>query len=275
MMFQSYALWPHKNVFDNVAYGLSLRGLPKDKVREAVMRSLVLVGLEKFADRFPSMLSGGQQQRVALARSAVVEPKVLLLDEPLSNLDAKLREQMRVELRQLVKTLRMTAVHITHDQSEAMAIADTVIYMRQGRIEQEGSPRSLYRSPRSRFVAQFVGSATFLDGTISKGAFSREVSVQIDDTLSIVARPPEDSAVPSDATIALRPEALKLSAVKPEGLNVFPARVISEIFLGDSTEYVLSVGRQLLKCRAGEDFPEGASVFVKVDPQDVICLPRA
>jgi iron(III) transport system ATP-binding protein len=218
------------------------------------------------------MLSGGQQQRVALARAAVVEPRVLLLDEPLSNLDAKLREQMRIELRELVKSLKMTAVHITHDQSEAMAIADKVIYMREGRIEQEGQPRELYNHPVNRHVAEFVGTATFLDGEIVGSAGTNAKTIRIANSLELIA-----AMVPDHwrrVVVALRPEAVQLTPAASERKNSFSAVVRSEVFLGESTEYMLDVGRISMKCKAREEFPVGAAVFATIDPRDVICLPE-
>jgi ABC-type Fe3+/spermidine/putrescine transport system ATPase subunit len=273
MMFQSYALWPHKSVFDNIAYGLVLRKRSKVEIRDAVQRALRSVGLENLANRFPSTLSGGQQQRVALARATVVEPKVLLLDEPLSNLDAKLREQMRVDLRQLVKSLKMTAIHITHDQSEAMAIADKVIYMRNGQIQQEGSPRDLYRRPASRAVAEFVGTATFLEGEVVPGSNSEDLRVRISTNAEIRVAVMGCSGG-NRMILAVRPECVTLSETKPEGDNVFAAVVRSQVFLGDVTEYIVETSGITMKCRNSADHSVGTSLFVKIDPRDVICLPR-
>jgi ABC-type Fe3+/spermidine/putrescine transport system ATPase subunit len=274
MVFQSYALWPHKTVAENIAYGLTMRGDSASSVREAVGRALAMVGLQGMGGRYPSTLSGGQQQRVALARSAIAEPKVLLLDEPLSNLDAKLREQMRIELRRLIKSLRMTAVHITHDQSEAMAIADKIIYMRNGRIEQQGSPRELYRAPASRAVAEFVGSATFVDGRVV-GSDGGDLRVEAAGNLEILARPVPGRTADASVTIAIRPEAVSLAASRPQGRNVFPGKVLEESFLGGHTQYLVDVAGQKLTCLDRADFEPGADVFVVIPPKEVICLPRA
>src|ERR1700760_2853471 len=170
MVFQSYAIWPHMTVFDNVAYGLRVRKRPQAEVRANVERVLGLVQMQAFADRPASKLSGGQQQRVAVARAIAFSPSVLLFDEPLSNLDAKLRAEMRVELRELQKELGITALYVTHDQEEALAISDRVIVMNGGRIEQLGSPEDIYNRPRSRFVADFVGSANLITGRVADGA---------------------------------------------------------------------------------------------------------
>src|SRR5690349_5350313 len=167
MVFQSYAIWPHMTVFQNVAYGLVARRVPAADIRRRVEQALAMVGLAGLGERPATRLSGGQQQRVALARSLVGEPRVLLLDEPLSNLDAKLRERMRVELKQLQKRLGVTTVYVTHDQTEALALSDRIIVMEAGRIVQQGDGREIYRHPRSRFVVDFVGHANLVDGTVT------------------------------------------------------------------------------------------------------------
>jgi iron(III) transport system ATP-binding protein len=166
LVFQSYALWPHRTVFDNVAYGLKLRGTPAAEIRTRVEKTLNQIGLGHLADRFPHQLSGGQQQRVAIARALVYEPPVILLDEPLSNLDAKLREEARAWLRTLIVTLGLSAIHVTHDQVEAMAIADKIVLLNAGTIAQEGAPTALYNNPQSQFTAEFMGSNNRLDGTL-------------------------------------------------------------------------------------------------------------
>src|SRR6187551_3426607 len=166
MVFQSYAIWPHMTVFDNVAYGLRVRREEAAAIRDKVMRALALVQMQAFADRRASQLSGGQQQRVALARAFVFQPSVLLFDEPLSNLDAKLRADMRIELRELQHRLGVTSVYVTHDLEEALAMSDIIIVMRGGHIEQSGSPGDIYNRPRTRFVADFIGSANLISGTL-------------------------------------------------------------------------------------------------------------
>src|SRR5207237_3939183 len=167
LVFQSYALWPHKTVFENVAYPLRLRKISGPEVRERSLKALREIGLEGMADRYPHQLSGGQQQRVALARAIVYGPQLLLLDEPLSNLDAKLREEARVWLRELIERLDISAICVTHDQIEAMSIADRVLLLDKGRVEQEGTPEEIYDSPRTLFAAEFMGSNNRITGTIS------------------------------------------------------------------------------------------------------------
>jgi ABC-type Fe3+/spermidine/putrescine transport system ATPase subunit len=274
MVFQSYALWPHKTVFENVAYGLMIKRIAKSAVRSSVARAMELVGLQGLEDRYPATLSGGQQQRVALARSAVSEPRILLLDEPLSNLDAKLREQMRDDLRHLIKTLNMTAVHITHDQTEAMAIADRIICMRAGKIEQVGTARQLYREPVNRFVADFIGMATFFDGTIVERSNAGQVLVEVADNVHLwssnVTAPPEIR----DITLSLRPENIVLSELAPAGRNVLHGKIIDETFLGDHIQYVVEAGGLRFKSRCLREYPVGAPIFASIDPADVICVPR-
>ena len=188
MVFQSYAIWPHMTVAANVAYGLRLKKLPKARIKEAVAEALSLVMLDGLGDRYPSQLSGGQQQRVALARSIVTQPAVLLLDEPLSNLDAKMREQMRGELREVIKRTGITAIHITHDQAEAMAVADRIGVMHEGTITQIGSAREIYRQPNCRFVAGFVGRANFIPARVT-AVGKGQLSLTTDGGLEVVAVP--------------------------------------------------------------------------------------
>ncbi|MGH6859518.1 MAG: ABC transporter ATP-binding protein [Phyllobacterium sp.] len=269
MVFQSYALWPHKTVAENIAYSLIVRGTPKAEIGKAVDRALALVDLKGMGDRYPSSMSGGQQQRVAVARCAVSEPRVLLLDEPLSNLDAKLREQMREELRYLITKIRSTAIHITHDQAEAMALADRIICMRDGKVEQVGSARDLYRRPASRFIADFIGISTFLEGTcIERGHDSYRIALTNgDQLLSSISMP---VGAGSNVTVAIRPENFNLHARRPEGINVLEGTISSDIFFGDHIEYSIAYGGGILKTRSRLDFPVGAAVFVQVDPDHVV-----
>ena len=170
MVFQSYAVWPHMNVFDNVAYPLSIRHAPRAEIKSAVERVLSIVHLSQYAERFPNQLSGGQQQRVALARALVAEPKLLLLDEPLSNLDAKLRESMRFEIKEIQKKLGITVVYVTHDQTEAMAMSDRIFLINRGVVQQSGSPQEIYNTPANQFVADFLGKVDFFKGEVQNGA---------------------------------------------------------------------------------------------------------
>jgi iron(III) transport system ATP-binding protein len=233
MVFQSYAIFPHLNVHENVAFGLRMKRLPKAKVEEQVTNVLELVGLGHLGHRQPSQLSGGQQQRVALARSIVMEPRLLLFDEPLSNLDAKLREQMRLEIRDLQQRLGITSVYVTHDQTEAMAMSDLVVVMNAGRVEQVGSPLEIYARPVNRFVADFIGNANFVDASVVD-----EGTVRIG-TAELPLTEPTAAARGSDVTVVVRPESLALAPATapaaPEE-HALLGRVTRDTVLGSHAE---------------------------------------
>jgi iron(III) transport system ATP-binding protein len=232
MMFQSYALFPHMNVTQNIAYGLRVTNRPSAEINERVANVVQQVGLQGLETRAVAALSGGQQQRVALARALVMQPRVLLFDEPLSNLDAKLRKRVREEIRELQQTLGITSLYVTHDQEEAMAISDLVVLMNKGRIEQLGDPRSLYQQPKTRFVADFIGRANFLPGNYD-GARVAVDTYRFD----------HQQAIPSGAVnVMIRPEALRVIRDGDHGLN---GSMHSVAFLGTTTELTVdtSVGR--------------------------------
>ena len=239
MVFQSYALFPHLTVFENVAYGLRLRKQRGAPLRAAVDRALSLVDLRGLEDRRPSALSGGQQQRVALARAMAIEPRVLLFDEPLSNLDAKLRVSLRVEIRRIQRELGTTSLYVTHDQAEAMSLSDRIVVMNGGRIEQAGTPDEIYRRPHTRFVADFIGRANFLDGTVVARHGDDGIDV---DVLGRVARvaAASDLAPGITATVVLRPESIRL------GTGELQAQVKAATFLGPTVEYEIVVDGQVL-----------------------------
>jgi putative spermidine/putrescine transport system ATP-binding protein len=209
MVFQGYALFPHLSVADNVAYGLRMRKVPRAEIRERVARALALVQLGDFAERRPKQLSGGQQQRVAIARALVIEPAVLLLDEPLSNLDAKLRQEMRVELRKLLKASHVASIFVTHDQEEAMVLSDQIVLMNAGEVEQRGSPREIYQQPRSLFAAAFVGEANFLRGTVRRVSDSGTATIEV-----------EGATLNGSAGAGLEPGAAATLVVKRERVRV-------------------------------------------------------
>ncbi|MGB4254541.1 MAG: ABC transporter ATP-binding protein, partial [Rectinema sp.] len=209
MVFQSYALFPHLTIYENVAYGLRVQKLPAREIRERTERALDLMQLTTMAKRYPSQVSGGQQQRIALARAIVIEPSVLLFDEPLSNLDAKLREYMRDELRKLQKRLGITSLYVTHDQGEAMAISDRVVIMKEGRIQQVGTPREIYAFPQSRFVADFMGKANFLEVEVL-GTDGESARIDIGGKTFIVPRAGRVRPNSGSALLVVRPEALRL-----------------------------------------------------------------
>jgi iron(III) transport system ATP-binding protein len=238
LVFQSYALFPHMNIFSNVAYGLTVAGVDRERTKQRVNAALETVGLKGFGARWPGELSGGQQQRVALARALVLEPAVLLFDEPLSNLDARLRRQMRDEIRALQQRLKLTVAYVTHDQSEALAVSDQIIVMRDGLIAQAGSPSDLYERPNSEFVAGFMGEALLLPGNVSPAG---EVWLG-----PLNWRAPED--VPSGrALVAVRPEAWMVGDAGQYGL---PARVLKATYLGGFYEYTMAteIGELFVVC---------------------------
>jgi len=247
-VFQNYALFPHLTIFENVAYGLRVRRLPKATIRARVGQVLELVGLPGYERRFPDQLSGGEQQRVAVARAVVVEPALLLFDEPLSNLDAKLRVQMRGELSRLQRQLAITTVYVTHDQEEAMAISDRIAVMRRGAVAQVGTAEELYRAPRSAFVAQFIGRVNLVESRVL-GVTGGHVAVTLwGASLSVPAA--DGYAAGQRLSLVLRPESLTLvpeTAKAAEGEVIVPGIVRGRTFLGEKAEYAVEVGGALLQ----------------------------
>lgn len=275
-VFQSYGLFPHMNVAENVAYGLRIRKLPKAEIEERVKEALALTGLSDLAERAPGRLSGGQQQRVALARSLVVEPGVLLLDEPLSNLDALLREQMRVEIRRIQKSLGITAVYVTHDRVEAMSLSDRVIVMKDGRIRQIGSPNDIYERPDSVFVAGFVGKVAFFPVDVLRTDNGACVCALRGKTVNAGSRAPE--VVPGQpAVLMARPESLRLG---PPESGIVDGSVRQNVYLGSSVESFVSTdyGELLVQIDdpAGKRIAaEGERVSVSFNEERVRVLPAS
>jgi iron(III) transport system ATP-binding protein len=265
MIFQSYALWPHMTVTENVAYGLTLRKLDKALIASKVQTILAVTKLEALAARYPGELSGGQQQRVALARALIVEPETLLLDEPLSNLDANLREEMRFEVRRLHDEYRYTTVYVTHDQSEAMTTADLIAVMNAGRIEQAGTPEEIYNRPRSEFVARFIGSSNVVKG---KAVDATHMAVA-----GATIRCTGEAMVPGkQAAISIRQHEIRLVASEPAPAapNAIPATVIRHVFLGNSRDYMVELadGTQLrVVTSAEQNVPQGEKVWLELPPQ--------
>jgi iron(III) transport system ATP-binding protein len=271
MVFQSYAIWPHMTVFENVAFPLRSVSEAKRKMRRSeipgrVMEALETVQLGALAQRPATKLSGGQQQRLALARALVRQPKLLLLDEPLSNLDASLRELMRTELRRLQRQVGITTLYVTHDQSEALSMSNRVAVMENGRIVQEGRPREIYRCPATTFVATFVGRTNLMEARIlGKG---RGDALRLDTPAGVVeAICPTTIREQDEASLSIRPENVRLHAERPPDNtpNVFPGRVEYVLFLGESAEYHVTVGRQLLISRQHHDveLKRGQEIFVE------------
>jgi iron(III) transport system ATP-binding protein len=259
MIFQSYALWPHMTVEENIVYGLKLRKLGRDAIAKKLEAILATTRLAALAQRYPGELSGGQQQRVALARALIVEPETLLLDEPLSNLDANLREEMRFEVRRLHDTYRYTTVYVTHDQAEALTTADLIAVMNAGRIEQAGSPEDVYNRPRSEFVARFIGSSNVI-----KGKALDKTSVNFAGAaLRCVG---EAMVAGKPAPVSIRPHDIGISTAKPaQAENLVPAAVVRQVFLGDRRDYMVEVkdGTQLrVVTTAAENIPQGSAVWL-------------
>ncbi|HYE84562.1 MAG TPA: ABC transporter ATP-binding protein [Clostridia bacterium] len=274
MVFQSYALFPHMDIFENIAYGLRVKKLPENEIKERTNKVIKLMQLDGMEKRYPNQISGGQQQRIALARAIVIEPKVLLFDEPLSNLDAKLREYMRDEIRKLQLRLGITSIYVTHDQNEAMAISDKVVIMNQGNIEQYGSPQEIYYHPRNKFVANFMGKANFINGTI-QGKESNGVFVKVG-TYSVKVNNPGwyDPKQGEDVTLVIRPEAVKFSG-NSEGLA---GKIIRATFLGSIAEYDIdilgnSVCVQVYNPQLNNIYEAGTEVSLLLDPDCIRILP--
>jgi len=278
MIFQSYALWPHKTVAENVAFGLRLRKLDDAAIRRRVTEMLQAVKLDALAGRYPAELSGGQQQRVALARAIVVEPAVLLLDEPLSNLDANLREEMRVEIRRLHNKFKMTTILVTHDQAEAMATSDRIAIMNKGKLEQVDTPLALYAWPKTRFVANFIGRTNFLEARCD------DTDV-VFDGFSIAREQfgPRGLEFSGHVTFSLRPQSIGMArrqvvraTASEETFLRMPATVLEAAFFGEYWEYVVSLGagaqRLRVVCRPNETFDAGQQVLLDVDPRQMAAV---
>jgi iron(III) transport system ATP-binding protein len=276
-VFQNYALFPHLSVFENVAYGLRVRGQTTAAIAKSVGEVLALVGLAGYEHQFSGQLSGGEQQRVALARAIVIHPRVLLFDEPLSNLDAKLRVQMRGEIRDLQRRLGITTVYVTHDQEEAMAVSDRIAVMNQGRVVQVGTAEDLYHRPASPFVAQFVGRVNLLAGRVVEIAGDTARVAVLGSIVRAKAVPP--GIAPGDPVLlVLRPEAVEVDRRGTDGDATLRATVVERTFLGEKIEYVLECGDarlQIVRYNAGpgEVIAEGATVGVRVIEEAVALLP--
>jgi iron(III) transport system ATP-binding protein len=273
MVFQSYAIWPHMDVFENVAFPLrEMRGrFSRAEIREKVMRALQLVQLTGYEGRPAPFLSGGQQQRLALARALVREPTVLLLDEPLSNLDAKLREETRTEIRDLVKRLGITTVYVTHDQLEALTMSDMVAVMDQGEIVQEASPIVIYREPKVRFVADFIGLTNFIKGSVHRAANGNALGEVQTASGLITCILPDKASTGDKVLIVIRPEDLNLvpGPVSAGSGNVIEGRVSTSLFMGDSTEFRVAIKDTMLrlKLHSSTAMSQGDTVRIELPPE--------
>lgn len=266
MVFQTYAIWPHMNVFDNVAYPLQVRGLPKDVIRQMVEKTLRFVRLDGFEKRPATKLSGGQQQRVALARALVAEPKVILFDEPLSNLDAKLREETRKELRAFLGKLKITAVYVTHDRIEALALSDSIAIMRDGQIIEVGSPTKIYFDADHRFVADFIGRANLIKAVVRAQQGGETI---VDSGLGTIACQSRDIPAGSEVTLCIRPEFIRIAkGAGAVGKNMVNGRVESLVFVGEAYETEIRAGNELLLAKIAPEvnLKEGDTVSFSLDP---------
>ena len=279
MVFQSYAIFPHLTVQQNVAFGLEMRGMPRGQIVSRVQNILELVGLTGLEHRSPEQLSGGQQQRVALARAIITEPRVLLFDEPLSNLDAKLREQMRGEVRNLQRRLAITSIYVTHDQAEAMALSDRIVVMEAGRLEQEGAPLEIYARPASRFVADFIGRVNFLDGRVTEVSSG---GVRIDVRGRILDVPIDRGAFRPGDTVSLlvRPETVRLAPATAADTRTFAGTVRRVVYLGPTAEYEIDWDGSTLLVVSGSPLEngllsEGARVAFDIPPVTIHILPQS
>jgi len=278
MVFQNYALWPHMTVYENVEYGLSVRKLKKSERQKQVAEALEIVRMSEYADRTANQLSGGQQQRIALARALVIKPDVLLLDEPLSNLDAKLRLEMREEIKRIHSESGVTAIYVTHDQKEALSLADRVAVMNSGKIIQVGTPREIYNYPNSQFVADFIGETNFISGKLaSVSGQSGIVESDIGNIQSINVS--SDIAVGASILCSVRPESISVinSSMPVDKVNRFNAKVLNLTYLGNVEEYQLLIEdkqemKAVLHNPSGDERYPGGTVYVSFAPKDVVLL---
>ncbi len=277
MVFQNYALWPHMTVYQNVEYGLNVRKIPAKERKGKVERVLEIVQMEKYIDRNPNQLSGGQQQRIALARALVIEPDILLLDEPLSNLDAKLRLEMRHEIKRIHSELGITSVYVTHDQKEALSLADRLAIMKDGNVMQIGTPREVYNFPVNKFVADFIGETNFINGKVkTKSSEFYTIDTSIGEVYASLNN--KDLSVGNEVSCSIRPESISITDnPKDNSINQFEARIISLTYLGDIEEYWLNI-RNSLEAKVIIHNPgqherrPGGKVYVYFDPNNIVLL---
>jgi len=278
MMFQSYALWPHMTVAQNVAFGLEERKVPKDEIKRRVGEALESVRMGAYAERSPNQLSGGQQQRIALARALVIRPRCLLLDEPLSNLDAKLRLEMRTEIRRVCKEFELTTVYVTHDQKEALSIADRMAILEDGHILQVGTPAEVYRRPHRRTVAHFIGETDFIPGKVkSREGVTVKVATALGQFHGRLGNPAQPPAAGDEVTLSIRPECWVLRESGAD-FNAVPGRIGESVYLGEFAQYAFRVGDGDQRLKVYELNPRHLSagsddtLHAVVDPEDVVVL---
>ncbi len=277
-VFQNYALFPHKTVAQNIAFGLQMQKAPKSEIAGAVERSLDLIQLPGYGDRKPSELSGGERQRVALARALINEPTILLLDEPLSALDLKLRKQMQLELKALQRKVGITFVYVTHDQGEALALSDRIAVMNDGKVLQIGTPSEIYDSPQSRFVADFIGTSNFLEGTLIS---ENEIALTTKPPTKIVCLPTSDIPLNTSVTVAVRPERINLTTTPAsDTTNLLHGTIQDESYLGTTLQYTVQTGypipliahQQNTGTKDTHHFRRGDTVYLQWTPENAIVL---
>jgi iron(III) transport system ATP-binding protein len=278
MVFQSYAIWPHMTVFDNVAFPLQVRPRNrrpgKREIAERVNRVLETMELRQYADRQATKLSGGQQQRLALARALVIEPALLLLDEPLSNLDAKLRESLRFELKRLQRELGITSIYVTHDQIEALALSTNIAVMREGSVVQLGKPRDIYENPHNKFVAEFIGTSNFIHGTVAAHEGEQYAVETTEGRLALTSA--ADVPIGTEVVASIRPECVSISTTRPAGVeNVWTGTVVTRSFLGDAVDHMVTVGKQEIRARSNPSVSvqPGTDVFLHLESDKVALVP--
>jgi spermidine/putrescine ABC transporter ATP-binding subunit len=276
MVFQNYALWPHMTVYGNLSFALQIRKVPKPEISERVKKVLSIVQLEGYEDRYPRQMSGGQQQRIAMARALVFEPEIMLLDEPLSNLDAQLREEMRFEFTELQKKLGITAVYVTHDQAEALVISDKIVILNQGKIVQSGSPKEIYSNPKNKFVAGFIAVTSFISGRIDSFAEEKKkVIVKTDDNL-VIHGFNNSFDIGQKVSVAMRMNVVKFipdkSKSNKNSVNVFRGKIIQASYLGNIIDYKVKVGNWEVRTNsdAKNNFKVGDEVTFYLSPEDII-----
>jgi len=278
MVFQNYAVWPHMKVLQNVVYGLKLQKISKRQIKDMGYQVLDLVGLKGLEERYPSQLSGGQQQRVALARALVRNPKVLLLDEPLSNLDAKLREKMRFEIKSLARRMGITAVYVTHDQAEAMVISDRIAVMDSGNVVQLGTAHEIYEKPSNRFVADFIGTTNFVSGEVVEiRPDAGEVYVRTEFNKTMRCSASNIDSIKRGETVyaSIRPEDVEISVTPPrDGENSFRGSIAHKAYLGNFLYFFVSVNGTMIRVQVPHDVPqeEGQEIYLSLNPQKCMIL---
>jgi len=284
IVFQQWALFPHKNVYDNIAFGLRMRRMPKEKINSKVKNILEIIGLVGFESRYPRQLSGGQQQRVALARALVVEPTLLLLDEPLSNLDLNMRKRMRMELVKLQRLLNVTTIFVTHDQTEALSMADRVALMENGKIIEIGTPYEIYESPQAEFTAKFIGEKNYISGKVLS-ANKSEVVIKSDKGLYLLIPAPTETPHlknNEEVSVFISPEKVKISRNKDVNQpNVFKGEIRNIMYLGSIKKYQIELEcGEIITCDMqampdASDYRRGEKITVVLDPQNCTCIPKS